>query len=191
MLPEAELAYAKAVDLAIGMEAAEKNTQQLKSSDLPIQRMLQQPHCKLHIDSLRSLGTGLPENVEPDTEQEVALQPRESTEDLASAVSLPGSYRPWVPCWLRSFKNPESQLARWLEQLQEYDCHVIHRAGHQQSNGDVLSRTPGRQGGQETCTTESEEYTPVTAVVNAVDQANLITGLPCQDPYPLVQGLRL
>ena len=37
--------------------------------------------------------------------------------------------------WLLQFKNPESQTARWLQKLQEYDFEVIHRA-------DALSRMP-------------------------------------------------
>eukprot|EP00731_Ephydatia_muelleri_P034670 Em0071g11a len=33
--------------------------------------------------------------------------------------------------WLRSFKEPEGQVARWLEALAEYDFEVVHRpAGH-------------------------------------------------------------
>ena len=28
--------------------------------------------------------------------------------------------------WLRSFKEPEGQLACWLEQLEEYDFDVVH-----------------------------------------------------------------
>ena len=44
--------------------------------------------------------------------------------------------------WLRSFKNPEGQLARWLEQLQEYDFQVAHRASCKHLNADALSRIP-------------------------------------------------
>lgn len=31
--------------------------------------------------------------------------------------------------WLRSFKEPWRQVARWLERLQEYDMDMIHRPG--------------------------------------------------------------
>ncbi|KRX72208.1 putative mitochondrial -like protein [Trichinella sp. T6] len=31
--------------------------------------------------------------------------------------------------WLRNFKEPEGQVARWLEQLAEYDFSVLHRPG--------------------------------------------------------------
>ena len=39
--------------------------------------------------------------------------------------------------WL--FKEPESQIARWLESLQEFDSEVIHRSGRNHSNADALS----------------------------------------------------
>jgi len=37
-------------------------------------------------------------------------------------------------------KEPEGQLARWLEQLQEFDFVVIHRRGSSHGNADALSR---------------------------------------------------
>eukprot|EP00731_Ephydatia_muelleri_P015802 Em0009g226a len=44
--------------------------------------------------------------------------------------------------WVRHFKEPEGQLARWLERLEEYDFTVIHRRGSQHSNADALSPGP-------------------------------------------------
>ena len=44
--------------------------------------------------------------------------------------------------WLQTLKEPEGQLARWLEQLQEYEFEIIHRPGKQHSNADALSRRP-------------------------------------------------
>ena len=44
--------------------------------------------------------------------------------------------------WLMSFKQPEGQVARWLEVLQEYDFDIQHWAGRQHSNADSLSRRP-------------------------------------------------
>ncbi|XP_029595362.1 uncharacterized protein LOC115178352 [Salmo trutta] len=44
--------------------------------------------------------------------------------------------------WLLSFKEPEGQIARWLEELQPYDFQVEHRAGLRHSNADALSRRP-------------------------------------------------
>ena len=44
--------------------------------------------------------------------------------------------------WLRGFKNPEGQLARWLERLECYDFTIEHREGRSHSNADALSRRP-------------------------------------------------
>ena len=45
--------------------------------------------------------------------------------------------------WIYSMKEPEGQLARWLEQLQEYDFEVVHRKGRNHLNADALSRVQG------------------------------------------------
>ncbi|KRY44988.1 Retrovirus-related Pol polyprotein from transposon [Trichinella britovi] len=42
--------------------------------------------------------------------------------------------------WLRNFREPEGQVARWLERLAEYEFEVVHRAGQQHRNNDALSR---------------------------------------------------
>ena len=42
--------------------------------------------------------------------------------------------------WLRNFKEPEGQVARWLEALQEFDFEIIHCRGQLQSNANTLSR---------------------------------------------------
>jgi len=44
--------------------------------------------------------------------------------------------------WLRNFKNPKGQLARWLESLSEYDFIIEHRKGRSHLNADGLSRRP-------------------------------------------------
>lgn len=42
--------------------------------------------------------------------------------------------------WILQFKNPEGQLARWIERLQSYDFSIEHRKGKQHGNADALSR---------------------------------------------------
>ena len=44
--------------------------------------------------------------------------------------------------WLRNFKEPAGQVARWLERLAEYDFEIVHRAGKNHANADGLSRIP-------------------------------------------------
>ncbi|XP_003369638.1 reverse transcriptase family protein [Trichinella spiralis] len=42
--------------------------------------------------------------------------------------------------WLHNFKEPEGQVARWLEQLAEYDFNVLRQPGRAHCNADALSR---------------------------------------------------
>nr|VZI12709.1 unnamed protein product [Spirometra erinaceieuropaei] len=44
--------------------------------------------------------------------------------------------------WLRSFKDPMDQLARWQEFLQDFDFECQYRPGHKHGNADALSRLP-------------------------------------------------
>ena len=44
--------------------------------------------------------------------------------------------------WLRNFKNPKGQVARWLERLSDFDFEVKHRPGSSHNNGDGLSCLP-------------------------------------------------
>ena len=39
-------------------------------------------------------------------------------------------------------KEPEGQLAHWLEQLEEYDFEIVHRQGKLHNNADAMSRLP-------------------------------------------------
>ena len=67
--------------------------------------------------------------------------------------------------WLRSFKEPEGQVARWLERLQEYDFEVQHRPGKQHSNADSLSRRPRRNHGE--CPSCAPSAKPEVATVTS------------------------
>lgn len=42
--------------------------------------------------------------------------------------------------WLCSFKDPQGQLGRWLEELAQYAMVITHRAGKKHDNADSLSR---------------------------------------------------
>ena len=51
--------------------------------------------------------------------------------------------------WLCNFRDPEGQLARWIELLQEYDFDIVHRQGKVHCNADALCRRPCQQCGRE------------------------------------------
>ena len=40
------------------------------------------------------------------------------------------------------FKNIEGQLARWMEELSQFDMSVVHRPSKYHINADALSRIP-------------------------------------------------
>lgn len=44
--------------------------------------------------------------------------------------------------WLMRFKHIEGQLARWLEELSQYQMRILHRPGKLHGNADGLSRIP-------------------------------------------------
>ena len=43
------------------------------------------------------------------------------------------------------FNSAEGQLARWLEQLEEYTFDIVHRQGKLHTNADALSCLPGTE----------------------------------------------
>ena len=50
--------------------------------------------------------------------------------------------------WLQQFRNPEGQLARWLEKLQEFQFSIVHYPGKKHMNADALLRLPCQQCGR-------------------------------------------
>ena len=79
--------------------------------------------------------------------------------ELLAVVTFVSKFRPYLLgrrftlrtdhgalLWLRNFKEPEGQLARWLGKLQEFNYTIVHRSGQQHSKcrcyvTDVLQST--------------------------------------------------
>lgn len=80
--------------------------------------------------------------------------------------------------WLMRFKNPEGQLARWLEVLSVFDMKIEHRPGSQHRNADALSRIPCKQCG---FTSDWERSTDI-AHVKAESGGDTLRSLQDQDP---------
>ena len=52
--------------------------------------------------------------------------------------------------------NPEGQVARWIERLQEYDFKIEHRPGTSHRNADALSRRPCHEDCKHCCRLEEK-----------------------------------
>ena len=78
--------------------------------------------------------------------------------------------------WLLKFRNPEGQIACWIQRLQEYDFEVKHRSGHLHTNADVLSRRPCQAALCKHCERlEAKDATVHESTVNTVQCAQLCT----------------
>lgn len=73
--------------------------------------------------------------------------------------------------WLMSFKDPQGQVARWIEFLGTYDLDIRHRPGAKHCNANSLSRYPCLQCG---ITEESKinKEEPEINIIHAVERVN-------------------
>jgi len=70
-----------------------------------------------------------------------------------------------------SFRNLESQLARWLQQIQQYDFEIIRRKGCLYSNAHGWSRRPC-EGNNYCCKQESKEGEIIERIIFNSEQIN-------------------
>ena len=63
--------------------------------------------------------------------------------------------------WLKSFKEPEGQVARWLEVLDTYNFQLEHRPGVRHANADAMSRVPCAQCNQQHVDPKSRRGRPM------------------------------
>ena len=90
--------------------------------------------------------------------------------------------------WLTNFKEPEGQLARWLECLQEFNFETVHRPGKKHGNADALSRRPCSQCGRDE--TDQAGYRTISTLLE--DRSpNEIRKLQLDDPItgPVLRAL--
>ena len=66
--------------------------------------------------------------------------------------------------WLYRMKEPEGQVARWLEKLQQFEFQIVHRKGLRHTNADALSRLPCTQCGLIEEQDEEEDVLSVAAL---------------------------
>ena len=93
--------------------------------------------------------------------------------------------------WLKNFKEPEGQLARWLEWL---DFHIVHRRGRAHTTADALSHLPCHQCGRDRHMTLSHAEHKVAAanILQPLQDASHknLRGAQLADPIlgPLLRG---
>ena len=80
--------------------------------------------------------------------------------------------------WLLNFKDPQGQVARWIEVLDTYHFDIQHRPGVRHGNADALSRGPCRQCGRE------DEVQVQTKVVTRAQARKEESQKPAEDPAP-------
>ena len=126
--------------------------------------------------------------------------------ELLAVVTFCRQFRPYLMCrhfvlrtdhgslsWLQNIREPEGQLARWLEQLQELDFKIVHRRGKKHTNADALSRRPCDQCGRNNHDQTNCEVTIATTSVQPPQQGEPIEKLretQLADPVlgPLLRG---
>ena len=59
--------------------------------------------------------------------------------------------------WLRNFREPDGQLARWLDLITPYNYQLEHRPGHKHLNADALSRRPCASDGCTYCQRQEDK----------------------------------
>jgi len=94
--------------------------------------------------------------------------------------------------WLYNFKEPEGQMARWLQTLQEFDFQIVHRKGRLHNNADALSRVPCEPYSQDQVCNQVT-YAPLVATTLLTAQQDVqITQLQSEDPVlgPIIEGLK-
>ncbi|KAJ8367401.1 hypothetical protein AAFF_G00320280 [Aldrovandia affinis] len=84
--------------------------------------------------------------------------------------------------WLLNLKHPEGQVSRWLEELQECNFQIEHRAGRHHTNADALSRRPCAELGCGHCHRQEEksQVEPEVAAVHTISEAGWLPVSPEQ-----------
>ena len=125
--------------------------------------------------------------------------------ELLAVVIFTQQYRPYLLgrkfqlrtdhgslTWLRNFREPEGQLARWLERLQELDFDIIHRRGKIHTNADALSRLPCQQCGRDSHDSSSNVDVASTSLLQPLQDelSDSLREAQLADPMlgPLMRG---
>ena len=83
--------------------------------------------------------------------------------------------------WLYNFKNPEGQLARWLEVLQECNFTIEHHKGRLHGNANAMSQKPCTQCGRNSHVITDKNDTEEVTLAIIKDQNDTILAWSNED----------
>lgn len=78
--------------------------------------------------------------------------------------------------WLHKFKEPDGQIARWLQQLASYTFQIQHRPGKRHGNADGLTRMNIQNGKCKQCKLNVTEATDEEQYYHIEDLCKLTNG---------------
>ena len=84
--------------------------------------------------------------------------------------------------WLLNFKEPEGQVARWMEELAAYNLEIEHRPGRRHGNADGLSRQECKQCGRRGDHLPEVEDKVCMVLVSALNDTMSLKEAQAQDP---------
>ncbi|GBN45417.1 Retrovirus-related Pol polyprotein from transposon 412, partial [Araneus ventricosus] len=90
--------------------------------------------------------------------------------------------------WLLNFREPEGQIACWIQRLQEYDFEIQHRKGTSRGNADALSQRPCKEickhctNAEKKFGIETDIFVKVLATINNPWSSNEVQKAQLEDP---------
>ena len=88
--------------------------------------------------------------------------------------------------WLLNFKDPQGQVARWIEFLGTYDIEIRHRPGAKHCNADSLSRHPCHQCGFSEDWEKSNDHERRGSESKSIRQINAVS----EDNETILKGIQ-
>ncbi|GBM73447.1 Transposon Ty3-G Gag-Pol polyprotein [Araneus ventricosus] len=113
--------------------------------------------CEKSFNSLKQALTSSPILTYPRTDKEFILYTDASNEGIGAVLSQNTGNEERVIAYFSKSLEPEGQIARWIQRLQEYDFEIQHRKGTSRGNADVLSRTPCKESCKQ-CTNAEKKF---------------------------------
>ncbi|GBM94250.1 Transposon Ty3-I Gag-Pol polyprotein, partial [Araneus ventricosus] len=136
----------------------QKSQPKIKSQEMQV--FPKGDECEKSFNSLKQTLTSSPILTYPRTDKDFILDTDASNEGTGAVLSQnTGNEERVIAYFSKSldFKEPEGQIARWIQRLQEYDFEIQHRKGTSHGNADALSRRPCKESCKQ-CTNAEKKF---------------------------------